>query len=199
MVKGLVRRADKVILLQEGLEHGDVGFYTGMQDVDSEHWRYVTGYKFERSQYEFGTSRFTMICMTFWAPCWTDMPRWAGKADHDGRIESPFLVLTSSLGGFAEMLYELLGEYLATDAERKRIRLMTSRQRMQPRDDFDKYFLGRIQIRGVCSSLSYFTLLSVHYRYISLQIPYPTYIHSLIHLHTLGSPIDIFIVSATSL
>jgi hypothetical protein len=45
---GIVNRADQVVLTQEGLERGDVGFFTGMDNIDPEDRRYVTGYKFEK-------------------------------------------------------------------------------------------------------------------------------------------------------
>jgi hypothetical protein len=138
MVKRLVGRADNVISLQDGLERGDVGFYTGMQDFDPEDRRYVTGYKFEKP-IRIHDIAFSDDLYDILGPMLDRYGEMATKADHDGRIESPFLVLTSSLG-FAEMLYELLGGYAATDAQRNRIRLMTNRQRKQPRDDFNKYF-----------------------------------------------------------
>jgi hypothetical protein len=47
-VKCLVRRADKVIMLQEDLERGDVGFYTGMLDIDPEDRPSVKGYQLEK-------------------------------------------------------------------------------------------------------------------------------------------------------
>jgi hypothetical protein len=161
MVKRLVGRADKVLLLQEGLERGDVGFYTGMQGVDPEDRRYVKGYNFEKPirvhDIEFSEDLYNIL-----GPMLDRYTEMATKADSEERggeasesdsdsvsdsdrrskisqFEAPFLVLTSSLA-FAEVLFEMLSECAATDERRGRIRLMTSRQRVQPQDDFDKKF-----------------------------------------------------------
>ena len=103
MVKRLVGRTDKVILLQEGLERGDVGFYTGMHDVDPKDRRYVVmGYKFEKPIRVHDIAFSDDLCNIL-GPLLDRYAEMAIRADNDGRIESPFLVLTSSLG-FAKWL-----------------------------------------------------------------------------------------------
>jgi hypothetical protein len=164
MVKRLVGRADKVLLLQEGLERGDVGFYTGMQGVDPEDRRYVKGYNFEKPirvhDIEFSEDLYNIL-----GPMLDRYTEMAKKADSEERggeasesdsdsvsdsdrsdrrseisqIEAPFLVLTSSLA-FAEVLFGMLSECAATDERRGRIRLMMSRQWVQPQDDFELKF-----------------------------------------------------------
>jgi hypothetical protein len=123
--------------MQEGLERGDVGFFTGMDDIDPEDRRYVTGYKFEKPirvhDIEYSDDLYDILGPM--VDCYAEM---AAKAGEDGRLERPFVVLTSSLG-FADVVYELLVEH-ATEVQKQRIRLVTSRQQVQPQDDFDKQF-----------------------------------------------------------
>jgi hypothetical protein len=107
-VKRLVGTANNVILLQEGLEHGDVGFYTVMEEVDPEDWRFVRGYLLEKP-IRVHDIAFSEDLYDILGPMLDRYGVMATNAGPDGSIDTPFLVLMSSLG-FAEVLYELLGE-----------------------------------------------------------------------------------------
>jgi Origin of replication binding protein len=135
-LKRLVGRADNVVLLQEDLEHCDVGFYTTMHDIDPEDRCFITVYKMEKP---------IQVHDILW---WTDVydilghmldkyTEMAAASQEEGKLEWPFVILSSSLA-FANALYELLLERALTNVQRGRICLVTSRQRTRPQGDFDK-------------------------------------------------------------
>jgi hypothetical protein len=137
-VRGLVNNADNVILLQEGLERGDVAFYMAMRGFDAEDRRYVTGYKLEKPvcvhDIMWSTDLYDILGRLL-----DDYAHMAAEAGEDGRLARPFVVLCSSLA-FADALYDMIATLAVTDVQRSRIRLVTSRQGASPQDAFDRDF-----------------------------------------------------------
>jgi hypothetical protein len=92
-LKHLVGRADNVVLLQEDLESGDVGFYTAMRDIVPEDCRFITAYKMEKPiqvhDILWSTNVYDIL-----GPMMDKYTEMAAASQEEGKLEQPFVILS---------------------------------------------------------------------------------------------------------